>query len=44
MAHAISGSNYGANMGDDTVYSGTAGTPINGFLRGIPWMAMSRRH
>lgn len=41
MAHVISGSNYGANMGDDTVYSGTVAAATEGFLLGIPSVAVS---
>jgi 5'-nucleotidase len=37
----ISGINHGANMGDDTVYSGTVAAATEGFLLGIPSIAMS---
>ena len=37
----ISGVNSGANMGDDTVYSGTVAAATEGFLLGIPSLAMS---
>jgi 5'-nucleotidase len=37
----ISGINYGANMGDDTVYSGTVAAATEGFLLGIPSIAIS---
>lgn len=37
----ISGINFGANMGDDTVYSGTVAAATEGFLLGIPSMAVS---
>ena len=37
----ISGINYGANMGDDTVYSGTVAAATEGFLLGIPSLALS---
>ena len=37
----ISGINYGANMGDDTIYSGTVAAATEGFLLGIPSMAIS---
>ena len=32
----ISGVNDGANMGDDTIYSGTVAAATEGFLLGIP--------
>ena len=32
----ISGINDGANMGDDTIYSGTVAAAMEGFLLGIP--------
>jgi 5'-nucleotidase len=38
----ISGINNGANMGDDTLYSGTVGAAMEGFLFGIPAMAVSQ--
>jgi 5'-nucleotidase len=37
----ISGINDGANMGDDTVYSGTVAAATEGFLLGIPSIALS---
>jgi len=37
----ISGINHGANMGDDTVYSGTVAAATEGFLLGIPSIAIS---
>jgi 5'-nucleotidase len=37
----ISGINRGANMGDDTVYSGTVAAATEGFLFGIPSLAIS---
>ena len=37
----ISGINYGANMGDDTIYSGTVAAATEGFLLGVPSIAMS---
>ena len=38
----ISGINNGANMGDDTLYSGTVGAAMEGYLFGIPAMAVSQ--
>jgi 5'-nucleotidase len=38
----ISGINNGANMGDDTIYSGTVGAAMEGYLFGIPAMAFSQ--
>lgn len=38
----VSGINNGANMGDDTIYSGTVGAAMEGFLFGIPSMAFSQ--
>jgi 5'-nucleotidase len=38
----ISGINNGANMGDDTLYSGTVGAAMEGFLFGIPAIAVSQ--
>lgn len=40
----ISGINHGANMGDDTVYSGTVAAATEGFLLGIPSIAISLVH
>jgi len=37
----ISGVNNGANMGDDTIYSGTVAAATEGFLLGIPSLAVS---
>jgi 5'-nucleotidase len=37
----ISGINHGANMGDDTIYSGTVAAATEGFLLDIPAMAIS---
>jgi 5'-nucleotidase len=37
----VSGINHGANMGDDTVYSGTVAAATEGFLLGIPSIAIS---
>jgi 5'-nucleotidase len=37
----VSGINEGANMGDDTIYSGTVAAATEGFLLGIPSMAVS---
>ncbi|KKW68259.1 stationary phase survival protein SurE [Lampropedia cohaerens] len=37
----VSGINNGANMGDDTIYSGTVGAAMEGFLFGIPSLAFS---
>ncbi|MFO1321792.1 MAG: 5'/3'-nucleotidase SurE [Burkholderiales bacterium] len=37
----VSGINHGANMGDDTIYSGTVAAATEGFLLGIPAIAMS---
>ena len=36
------GINNGANMGDDTLYSGTVGAAMEGFLFGIPAIAFSQ--
>lgn len=38
----VSGINNGANMGDDTIYSGTVGAAMEGYLFGIPAMAISQ--
>ena len=38
----ISGINQGANMGDDTLYSGTVAAAMEGFLFGIPSIAFSQ--
>ncbi|MCR4302650.1 MAG: 5'/3'-nucleotidase SurE [Gallionella sp.] len=37
----VSGVNAGANMGDDTIYSGTVAAATEGFLLGIPSIAVS---
>ena len=37
----VSGINSGSNMGDDTIYSGTVAAATEGFLLGIPAIAMS---
>ncbi len=37
----VSGINLGANMGDDTIYSGTVAAAMEGFLLGIPSLAIS---
>ena len=37
----VSGINFGANMGDDTIYSGTVAAATEGFLFGIPSLAVS---
>ena len=37
----VSGINNGANMGDDTLYSGTVGAAMEGYLFGIPSIAFS---
>src|SRR5947199_8717137 len=38
----VSGINQGANMGDDTFYSGTVAAAMEGFLFGIPAIAFSQ--
>lgn len=38
----LSGINQGANMGDDTLYSGTVAAAMEGFLFGIPAIAFSQ--
>ncbi|MDR2195598.1 MAG: 5'/3'-nucleotidase SurE [Gallionellaceae bacterium] len=43
----ISGINAGANMGDDTIYSGTVAAATEGYLLGVPSIAVSlvgKRH
>lgn len=37
----VSGINLGANMGDDTIYSGTVAAATEGYLLGIPSLAFS---
>ena len=38
----VSGINCGANMGDDTLYSGTVAAAIEGYLFGVPSIAFSQ--
>src|SRR5258706_4044085 len=38
----VSGINNGANMGDDTLYSGTVAAAMEGFLFGVPAIAVSQ--
>ena len=40
----VTGINQGANMGDDTLYSGTVAAAMEGFLFGIPAIAFSQVH
>jgi 5'-nucleotidase len=40
----LSGINNGANMGDDTLYSGTVAAAMEGYLFGIPAIAFSQVH
>ena len=37
----VSGINHGANMGDDTIYSGTVAAAMEGYLLGVPSIAIS---
>ena len=37
----VSGINLGANMGDDTIYSGTVAAATEGYLLGVPSLAVS---
>lgn len=37
----VAGINHGANMGDDTIYSGTVAAATEGFLLGVPSIAIS---
>ncbi len=37
----VSGINHGANMGDDTIYSGTVAAATEGYLLGVPAIAFS---
>ncbi|HUY04608.1 MAG TPA: 5'/3'-nucleotidase SurE [Rhodocyclaceae bacterium] len=37
----VSGINLGANMGDDTIYSGTVAAATEGYLLGVPALAVS---
>jgi K(+)-stimulated pyrophosphate-energized sodium pump len=38
----VSGINNGANMGDDTIYSGTVGAAMEAYLMGVPALAFSQ--
>ena len=40
----LSGINQGANMGDDTLYSGTVAAAMEGYLFGVPAIAFSQVH
>jgi 5'-nucleotidase len=40
----VSGINNGSNLGDDTIYSGTVAAAMEGFLLGIPAIALSMTH
>ncbi|ULJ69788.1 5'/3'-nucleotidase SurE [Wielerella bovis] len=40
----LSGINHGANMGDDTLYSGTVAAATEAYLMGIPAVAFSLNH
>ncbi len=40
----LSGINNGANMGEDTLYSGTVAAAMEGFLFGVPAIAFSLAH
>lgn len=37
----VSGINYGTNLGDDALISGTVGAAMQGYLRGLPAIAIS---
>ncbi len=37
----LSGINWGPNMGDDTIYSGTVAAAMEGYLLGVPSLALS---
>jgi len=37
----VSGINHGANLGDDVLISGTVGAALQGYLRGLPALAIS---
>ncbi|TJZ73562.1 5'/3'-nucleotidase SurE [Chitiniphilus eburneus] len=37
----VSGINHGANMGEDTIYSGTVAAATEGYLLGVPALAVS---
>jgi 5'-nucleotidase len=39
----VSGINYGANLGDDTLNSGTVGAAVEGSLLGVPAIAVSQQ-
>ncbi|MCF8199061.1 MAG: 5'/3'-nucleotidase SurE [Sulfuritalea sp.] len=41
MDMVVSGVNLGANMGDDTIYSGTVAAATEGYLLGLPSIAIS---
>ncbi len=41
MDMVVSGINLGANMGDDTIYSGTVAAATEGYLLGLPSIAIS---
>ncbi|MEM1249388.1 MAG: 5'/3'-nucleotidase SurE [Acidobacteriota bacterium] len=38
----VSGINHGVNLGDDVTYSGTVGAAMEGFLLGVPSLALSQ--
>jgi 5'-nucleotidase len=40
----VSGINNGSNLGDDTIYSGTVAAAMEGYLLGIPAIALSMTH
>ena len=40
----VTGVNNGSNLGDDTIYSGTVAAAMEGYLLGIPGIAMSLTH
>jgi 5'-nucleotidase len=40
----VSGINNGSNLGDDTIYSGTVAAAMEGFLLGVPAIALSMAH
>jgi 5'-nucleotidase len=40
----VSGINNGSNLGDDTIYSGTVAAAMEGYLLGIPSIALSMTH
>ena len=41
VAVVVSGINRGANMGDDVLFSGTVGAALQGYLHGLPSIALS---